>query len=40
MKFKGPTFEIKEYTFSETPQDSTTQFKTKAELFDKYREDK
>ena len=39
-KFKGPAFEFKEYTFSETPKDSTSQFKTRAELFDKYRDDK
>ena len=40
MKFKGASFEIKEYSFSETPKDSTSQFKTKVELFDKYKEDK
>ena len=40
MKFEGHAFEIKEYAFSETPKDSTSQFKTRAEMFDKYREDK
>ena len=40
MKVKGPAFEIKEYAFSETPKDSTTQFKTRDELFDKYKDDK
>ena len=40
MKFEGHAFEIKEYAFSETPKDCTSQFKTRAELFDKYRDDK
>ena len=40
MKFKGSSFEIKEYSFSETPKDSTTQFKTRNELFDKCRDEK
>ena len=40
LEIKGPIFEIKEYAFSETPKDSTSQFKTRVELFDKYREDK
>ena len=40
MKVKGPAFEIKEYAFSKTHKESTTQFKTRAELFDKYRDDK
>ena len=40
MKFKGPSFEVKKYAFSETPKDSTSQFKTRAQMFDKYRDDK
>ena len=40
MKVKGLAFEIKEYAFSETPKDSTCQFKTVAAIFDKYRDDK
>ena len=40
MKVKGPSFEIKEYVFSKTPKEYTTQFKSKAELFDKYMDDK
>ena len=40
MNVKGPTFEIKEYSFSKTPKESADQFKTRAELFDKYKDDK
>ena len=40
MKVKGPAFELKEYSFVETPIDSTSQFKTRSELFDKYKDDK
>ena len=40
MKVKGPSFEVKEYAFIETPTDSTSTFKYKSELFDKYRDDK
>ena len=40
MKVKGPSFEIKEYVFSDTPKNSTYQFKTRVELFDKYKYDK
>ena len=40
MKVKGPTFEIKEYAFSKTLEESIDKFKTRAELFDKYRDDK
>ena len=40
MKVKGPAFEIKECPFSDTPKDSTSQFKTMVELFDRYRDDK
>ena len=40
MKVKGPAFEAKDYSFSETPTDSTSQFKNRSELFDKYKDDK
>ena len=40
MKVKVPAFEIKEYSFSKNHEEYTTQFKTKVELFDKYRDDK
>ena len=30
MKVKGTSFEIKDYSFLGTPEDSTTQFKTRA----------
>ena len=40
MKLKGPYFEIKEYAFSKTHEESTTQFKTRAELFVKYSDEK
>ena len=39
MKVKGPAFEIKEFSFFETPKDSTSQFKTRVEVFDKYKEE-
>ena len=39
MNVKGPTFEIKEYAFSVTPEGSTDKFKTRAELFDKCRDE-
>ena len=35
MKVKGPIFEVKEHAFYETPTDSTSQFRTRSELFDK-----
>ena len=40
MKLKGPTFEIKEYFVFETPEGSTDKFKTRVELFDKYKHGK
>ena len=40
MKVKGPAFEIKEYSFSEAPKGTKDKFKTRFELFDKYRDDK
>ena len=36
MKVKGPTFEVKEYDFSDNPKGSMNQFKTRDKLFDKY----
>ena len=38
MKVKGPAFEVKEYDFFETNEGSTDQFKTRDELFDKYKD--
>ena len=32
MKVKGPKFEVKEYSFSETREGSTDKFKTRAEV--------
>ena len=40
MKVKGPAFQAKEYAFDYTPTNSTSQFKTMSELFDKYKDDK
>ena len=40
VKVKEPAFEFGEYAFAETPIDSTSQFKNKSELFDKYKDDK
>ena len=40
MKVKFPIFEVKEYAFSETLEGSNDQFNTRAELFDKYRDNK
>ena len=40
MKVVGPTFEIKEYSFVDTPINSTSQLKTRLDLFDKYKDDK
>ena len=40
MKVTGPTFEVKEYAFADTPVDSTYQFKNKIELLEKYKETK
>ena len=37
MKVKGPAFEVKEYVFS---QGSTHIFKTRAQLYDKYRDNR
>ena len=35
MKVKGHAFQAKEYDFADTPTNSTSQFKTRLELFDK-----
>ena len=40
MKVIGLFFEVKEYAFDDTPADSTSQFKIKIELFEKYKETK
>ena len=37
MKVTGPAFEVNEYTFANTPADSTFQFKNKMELLEKYK---
>ena len=38
VKVKEPAFEFGEYDFAETPIDSTSQFKNRSELFDKYND--
>ena len=40
MKVIGPAFEVKEYAFANKPVDSTSQFKNKTELLEKYKETK
>ena len=40
MKVTIPTFEVKEYSFADTPNDSRYQFKNKIELLEKYKETK
>ena len=40
MKVRGPTFQIKSYAFSEAPKGSTYGFKSRYELFDKYKDNK
>ena len=40
MKVTGPAFEVKEYAFANTPVDSTSQFKNKTRLLEKYKETK
>ena len=40
MKVKGLAFEINQYDFSTTLEGSTDKFKTRAELFDKYIDEK
>ena len=37
MKVTGPAFEVKEYTFANTLANSTSQFKNKMELLEKYK---
>ena len=36
----GPMFEVKEYSFPNTPTHSASQFRYKMELLDKYKETK
>ena len=40
MKVVGPSFEVREYAFFDTPIDSTSQFKDKTQLMEKYKEAK
>ena len=40
MKVKWPAFEVKEYSFLETLEGYTDKFKTRAELYDKYRDNR
>ena len=40
MKVAGPSFEVREYAFFDTPIDSTSQFKDKTQLMEKYKETK
>ena len=39
-KFKGPAFEIQEYEFSEVQEASSDKFKSKADLYGRYKKDK
>ena len=39
-KLKGPALEVKEYAFFETPKGSTNKFKSRDELFDKYKDNR
>ena len=38
MKIVVPIFEVKEYSFTDTSVESTSQFRNKMELLDKYKE--
>ena len=40
IKVTRPDFEVKEYAFADTPANSTSQFKPRLELLDKYKENK
>ena len=40
VKIKGSVFEMKQYEFSEVPLTSTDRFKSIAELYDKYKNDR
>ena len=40
VKIKGPVFEMQQYEFSKVPHTSTYMFKSKAELYDKYKNDR
>ena len=39
-KVKGSTFEVQEYEFSEVLETSTNKFKPRADLYDKYKNDR
>ena len=38
VKFKGPTFEIQEYTFDNIPVGIADKYKSKTELLNKYKD--
>ena len=40
MKITGPIFEVKEHAFTDTLTDSTSQFRNKMELLEKYKDTK
>ena len=40
VKIKGPTFEVKQYKLSEVPETSTDKFKSRFDLYDKYKDDR
>ena len=40
VKIKGPVFEMKQYEFSKVPRTSTNRFKSRAKLYDKYKNDR
>ena len=40
MNIKGQSFEMQQYEFLEIPETSTDKFKTIAELYDKYKNDR
>ena len=40
MKITGPNFEVEEYAFADTTTESTSQFRKKMELLEKYKETK
>ena len=39
-KFKGPSFEIQEYEFLEVHEASSDKFRSKTDLYDKYKKAK
>ena len=40
VKIKGPSFEMQQYEFSEVPETSTDKFKSRDDLYDKYKNDR